>query len=133
MPKRQDDGSIDPADSEFFRHAGLRLRAVRKISGLNQTETADLLGVDQSTWSKWETGKRIPNPSKVSKFAARAKTSLDFIYRGVPVGTSDLLLALLRATAPELLVEPPTRTAPNRDTALASYRNSIRQEIERQE
>ncbi len=127
MPKLSKDDEIDPADSDFFRMAGLRLRAIRKLSGLNQTEIAALLGVDQSTWSKWETGKRIPNPAKVAKFVARSKTTLELIYRGLPAGTHPALLALLRVTAPELLAPEPTDMDPGTDMALALYRDSIRQ------
>lgn len=130
MPKRRPDDIIDPADSEFYRLAGLRLRAVRKLSGLNQTRIAKLLGVDQSTWSKWETGKRIPSVTKVAKFAARAQTSLELIYCGAPVATHPALVRLLREAAPQLLAPEPTDTAQNKDTDLAAYRNSIRQEDE---
>jgi transcriptional regulator with XRE-family HTH domain len=129
MTQRPDDGIIDPADSDFFRLAGKRLRSIRKIAGINQTLVAARLRVDQSTWSKWETGKRIPNPAKVAKFAARAKTSLSFIYEGLPIGTHPILLRLLRASAPELVAEEPSDTDQSTDTALASYRSSIHQAI----
>lgn len=130
MPNSPDDGAIDPADTEFFRLAGLRLRAIRKLAGVNQTVIAGRLSVDQSTWSKWETGKRIPNPAKVAKFAGRAKASLDLIYRGLPVGTHPLLLRLLRASSPDLVAAEPSDTEPSMDTELASYRSSIHQALE---
>lgn len=130
MPKRTDPDAIDPADSEFYRLAGLRVRAIRKLSGYKQTQIAELLEVDQSTWSKWETGKRMPRLTKMAAFAGRAKTSLELIYLGVPVATHPALVRLLRASVPQLLVPEPIDTDHDKGTDLASYRDSIRQEGE---
>lgn len=128
MTNRPDDDTIDPVDSEFFRRAGARIRAIRKLGGENQTAVARLMGVDQSTWSKWETGKRIPNPARIAKFVARAKTSLDLIYRGLPVSTHPALIRLLRIAAPGLVAPEPIDKGPDTDMDLASYRSSIPRE-----
>jgi transcriptional regulator with XRE-family HTH domain len=125
MPNRPDSDAVAPADVPFYRLAGKRLQAIRKLAGVNQTEIAALLEVDQSTWSKWETGKRIPKLDKVIRFVARAQASLDLIYRGDPGGANPTLVALLRLSHPELLAREPIGTEPSRGTALASYRNSI--------
>lgn len=126
MPKRPNDDTIDPADQPFYRLAGRRLQAIRKLAGINQTEIATLLNVDQSTWSKWETGKRVPKLDKVIQFVARSQASLDLIYRGTPGGASPILVDLLRLSSPELLTPEPTDTGPSKDTALVSYRTAIK-------
>lgn len=107
---------------------GLRLRAIRTLAGIRQEELSEIVGVDQSTWSKWEKGKRQPDLFTITKFAARSQASLDLIYRGVPGDTNPLLVRLLRATHPELLASEPIDTPPDKDTATASYRDAIRQE-----
>lgn len=127
MTKRPENDAVDPVDSDFFRLVGERIRAIRKLGGENQTEVATLMGVDQSTWSKWETGKRIPNPARMARFVARAKASLDLIYRGVPANTHPALVRLLRAAHPELVEPEPTDRGPDTGTDLASYRSSIPQ------
>lgn len=128
MPKRpKDEPTLSPADSETQRLIGRRLGAIRKLAGIRQTEISDLLGFDQSTWSKWESGKRTPNLFRVIQFAARAKVSLDFIYSGRLTTTHPALAKLLRVSVPELLAPEPNDTDPSTDTAIASYRNAIHQ------
>lgn len=127
MPKRPKFEAEDPAASEIQRLAGERLRAIRLIANINQTEIAEIIGVDQSTWSKWENGKREPSLLAVIRFASRAQASLDLIYLGVPTGSNPLLVQLLRASAPGLLVPEPTDTVVDMDTVIASYRSTIQQ------
>lgn len=125
MPKRVKNQMEDPAVSEMQRRAGLRIRAIRDLGGATQEDMQTLLGVDQTTWSKWERGERMPDVAIMAKFAARSKTSLDLIYRGMPIGTHPALLHLLRLAAPHLIDPETTGTAPDKDTALASYKSAI--------
>lgn len=125
MPKRPKDQIDDPAATEMQIKAGLRIQAIRKIGGVTQTKICGKLGVDQSTWSKWERGERMPDLFVMTRFAARAKTSLDLIYLGRPIGTHESLLTLLRLAIPHLLVQEPSGTVPDTDTAQASYRATI--------
>jgi transcriptional regulator with XRE-family HTH domain len=128
MPKQPEADVLDPAASERQRQTGLRIKAIRKIGGLKQGPLATMCGADQSQWSRWERGERPAEVEVMRRFARRAKTSLDLIYEGRPIGTHPVLLQLLRAKVPELLLPDPTHTDQDTDTAQASYRNAIRQE-----
>lgn len=125
MPKRVKNQMEDPALSEMQRLAGQRIRAIRSLGGITQEGMSALLGVDQTTWSKWELGDRMPDVAVMIRFAARSKTSLDLIYRGVPIGTHPALLQLLRLEIPHLLVAETSDTEPDKDTALTSYKFAI--------
>lgn len=130
MPKAAKSEATDPAASERQRQTGERIRAIRELSGLTQTEVADLCGAGQAQWSRWERGERPAELAAMLKFARRAKTSLDLIYRGIPVGTHEALLRLLQLKVPHLLEPDPTGTGQNTDTDLALYRSSIRHSAE---
>ena len=91
MPKRPAKQSDDTAATELRRQTGARLRAIRELAGIKQAEISGVLGVDQSTWSKWETGIREADLLTVVKFAARAQASLDLIYCGLPGGSNPAL------------------------------------------
>lgn len=43
----------------------LRLREMRKKTGLNQLQIAELLDVTQSYYSRWESGKRLPDAKQI--------------------------------------------------------------------
>lgn len=128
MPKTPKAEIEDPGVTERQRQTGLRVRAIRKLSGLKQGPLAALCGADQSQWSRWERGERPVEVEAMLRFARRAKTSLDLIYYGRPIGTHHALLKLLRMQVPELLLPDPTDTDQDTDTALALYRDAIHQE-----
>jgi len=111
--------------SEIQRLAGRRLRAVRELAGVKQEALCERLRIDQSTWSKYEQGKRTPGMPVMIEFAARFDVSLDFIFRGLPVGMHPELVKLMRLGHPDLL----TRLNPNKsddpDAALSTYRGAI--------
>lgn len=121
-------GKEAAAAPEEWRQTGQRIRTIRELSGLKQAQISALLGASQGQWSRWELGERLPPEPIMKKFAARAQTSLDLIYSGRPVGTSDVLLRLLQAKVPHLLVTDPTDTGPDMDKDLASYKSSMHQE-----
>jgi len=130
MPKTPKIDIEDAGASERQRQTGLRIRTIRKLSGLKQGPLAAACGADQSQWSRWERGERPAEVEVMLRFARRAKTSLDLIYRGAPIGTHPALLQLLRMQAPELLAPDPTNTDQDTDKALTSYRDAIHQEDE---
>ena len=53
------------------------LAAARINAGLTQTEAARRLGVDQSTVSFWESGKKLPRASMLVKLADLYCCSID--------------------------------------------------------
>lgn len=53
------------------------LAAARKNAGFTQTEAARRLGVDQSSVSFWESGKKLPRASTLVKLANLYGCSID--------------------------------------------------------
>lgn len=56
-----------------------KLRQARKAAGLTQKEVAERIGVVESTYCGYETGKRQPDPIKISAIAAVLGVSGDFL------------------------------------------------------
>lgn len=54
-----------------------KLKEARLASGLTQQEVADRLGVNNTTYCGYETGKRQPDVAKIKKLAAILRTSGD--------------------------------------------------------
>lgn len=46
-----------------------QLREARIAAGKTQQETADFLGINYSTYSGYETGKRKPKPAQLQQLA----------------------------------------------------------------
>jgi transcriptional regulator with XRE-family HTH domain len=105
MPKKRQD-IVNPASLEMARRAGRRIRLIRELDGRSQKEVYEAVRVDQSTWSKWETGERMPDPVSIVRFCHLFRVSLDFIYLGDPARTNPVLVALIRASEPHLVEEP---------------------------
>jgi transcriptional regulator with XRE-family HTH domain len=68
---------------EVRQEIGARVRQVREISGMSQTELARTLATDQSKWSKYELGHRMPDPIEMIGFCEMLGVTLDYIYRGL--------------------------------------------------
>lgn len=60
-----------------FFQLGICLRLWRQRRGLTQENAASMLGVASTTWSHWETGRRMPGPNLL--FLLRDLT-------GIPLG-----------------------------------------------
>lgn len=61
-----------------------RLKELRISKGLNQTDLANLLNVDRSTYGKYETGDSSPDYGKLIKLANFYRVSLDYLLdRGI--------------------------------------------------
>lgn len=61
-----------------------RIKTLREKKGLEQSDIAELMGYkSQSTISKWEGGKNLPNGRKLVQLAQILNTSTDYILYGV--------------------------------------------------
>lgn len=74
---------------------GKRLKEVRKIKGLTQTELAERVGVSLSTVKKWELDLNEPNSDKLIALALTLNVSTDYLFG--------------RDTAPDLVVTEDTK------------------------
>ena len=54
----------------------------RSLLGINQSKFSNLLGVERSTISKWETGKSLPRAELLPKIAQILNCSVDELLRG---------------------------------------------------
>ncbi len=61
-------------DNRIFK----RLADIRQDKDLNQYQVAHFLGVNQATYSKWETGKEIIPLPMLHKFCMLMKCSMDY-------------------------------------------------------
>lgn len=59
----------------------LRLRELREAKGLKQKDIADFLGIDRSTYTKYESGSNQPSIEMLFKIADFFDVSLDFLLR----------------------------------------------------
>lgn len=75
-----------------------RLRAARKSAGFTQKQVAEYIGVTESAYCGYETGKRQPDATKVRAIAGLLEVTGDYIlglvndpkgYYGVTVSDSD--------------------------------------------
>lgn len=64
-------------DRETF---ALRLKALRRESGLTQTELAEKIGSTRSCISNWENGSRFPEISYVQSMARVYGVPIDYLY-----------------------------------------------------
>lgn len=62
---------------------GARLKELRKTLGLNQTEVAEMCGVSQVMWGKYERGDAIPGGEVLAQLALR-KIDIVYILTGMP-------------------------------------------------
>jgi transcriptional regulator with XRE-family HTH domain len=56
-----------------------RLEKCRKELNMTKKEVAKLLSIDQSTYGKYELGKRVPDAEMLQKLADIYKTSIDYL------------------------------------------------------
>jgi len=59
-----------------------QLKVLRKREGMTQAEVAAKLGVDRSTYAKYETGQSEPNFEMIQKLAVLFSASTDFLIKG---------------------------------------------------
>lgn len=66
----------------------MRLKEVRKASGLTQREVATYVGVNQNTYSYWENGKTKIDSESIAKLAKLFNVSIDYLLDGSPCKTN---------------------------------------------
>lgn len=59
---------------------GVRLKELRKNKGLTQIQLAEKVGVNQSTFANWESGRRVPLFRTVIELAKLLGASLDYLF-----------------------------------------------------
>lgn len=88
-----------------------RLRTARKKAGFTQRQVADYIGVTESAYCGYETGKRQPDPAKISAIASLLHVTGDYIlglvddpsaYYGVSVSDTDPQLDEIAAICRQL-------------------------------
>lgn len=104
MPKKPYRKAGEPL--AYVEAVGMRLLWVREVIGWTQTDMASVAGCDQSTWTKWEKGKRLASVSHIARLCDVIGITLDFVYRGKVGGLlrRDVELQLV-ANHPELVLE----------------------------
>ena len=65
-----------------------QLKVFRKKMGLTQADVADHLGIDRSTYAKYETGQSEPNFDMLHKISLLFGTSIDVLINGNAAPTS---------------------------------------------
>lgn len=58
---------------------GIRLKQLRIERGLNQIDIANMLGVERSTYGKYETGDSSPDYDKLIQLSNFYQVSIDFL------------------------------------------------------
>ncbi len=56
-----------------------KLRKARKAAGMTQRQVAEAIGITESTYCGYETGKRQPDPMKISAIASVLGVSGDYL------------------------------------------------------
>jgi len=94
---------ITPEAREMMIHVGERLRWVREVHGKSQAEMAEIVGVTQTAWGKWELGQRTPDRYKLPEVVARLRISIDYLLGNTLEGVERSLALRLAAAHPELV------------------------------
>lgn len=68
---------------------GLRIRALRKETGLNQKDFAEILQVSHTTLSSYETGDAYPSIDVLARLVKTSGKSLDWIVFGATMPEVD--------------------------------------------
>ncbi len=59
---------------------GLCIRPLRESAGLSTYDMADKMGVSQTSYFNWETGRAYPSADKLPKLAGIFGVSIDELY-----------------------------------------------------
>ncbi|HEY6254509.1 MAG TPA: helix-turn-helix transcriptional regulator [Xanthobacteraceae bacterium] len=105
------------ADRALMAAMGMRLRWVRDALDLRQHQIAEAVGIDQTTWSLYELGKRWPDQFAAARLIAKLKISHAYLLEGSLEGVERELAIQLAARHPELAA--PINTEPRKDRLLA--------------
>ena len=61
---------------------GERIASARTRAGLTQAQLAELVGVSQTSLSRWESGEMSLNAKRLEKLATALEVSIDWLVRG---------------------------------------------------
>lgn len=100
---------------------GARIRQVRRALGHTQQEMARLLGVDQSTYSRWENNATTIRQEDLDRIAAILRMRAETLF-----GKERLTVAVMTAEAEERIRELERRLA-DRDQEIQALRERLRQ------
>ena len=59
---------------------GDRIRDLRETNNIKQKDLAAIFGVENSTWSQYETNKRIPDLDTIRKISEFFNVSVDYLF-----------------------------------------------------
>lgn len=59
---------------------GDRIRDLRETNNIKQKDLAAVFGVENSTWSQYETNKRIPDLNTIRKLSDFFNVSVDYLF-----------------------------------------------------
>lgn len=72
-----------------------KLKQARKNVGLTQKEVAEIMGISQQQYQKWESGERTPRTEPLEKLAEIFNTTTDAL-KGRDDGLEDIIATLRR-------------------------------------
>jgi transcriptional regulator with XRE-family HTH domain len=90
------------ADKEMMLRMGTRLRWVREAMEKSQEQMAEIVGVHQTAWSKYESGERWPDQFKIPTIIAKLKITRAYLLEDCLRGVDQDLAIQLVADHPEL-------------------------------
>jgi transcriptional regulator with XRE-family HTH domain len=99
---------------------GARIRQVRKALGYTQQEVAHLLGMDQSTYSRWERGTTAIGAAELERIARVLKMRAETLF-----GKERLTVAVLTVRTEERIRELERQLA-ERDAEIKALREQLR-------
>lgn len=100
----------DPDDTDVLSlNVGIRLEKLRVIHGLKQPPMGAIVGLEQSGYSRVETGQRLLTPEHALLYAERFQVTMDWLYRGITMGLSQYLLDKLVEIRPAFQAALPSK------------------------
>ena len=66
-------------DDLVKRNLKVNLRQVRKTNEMTQAQVAELVGVERSTYTSWESGRRLPKPAQFIMLSKIFDVSFEFL------------------------------------------------------
>lgn len=58
-----------------------KIKEFRKKKNLSQSDISKMMKVNQSTYSQWETGQRLPNVKRAIQIAEILETTVESLYK----------------------------------------------------
>jgi len=92
-----------PAASRLKALQGARLKALRELVEPYQKDAAEVAGVSQFSWGRYEAGKSELNPLALATFALSYRVPAEWVLTGRLTGMPDDLIAKLYREYPQLL------------------------------